>query len=31
MPFHGIETGCADFVMAVRLIAPKISSLCSEG
>jgi chemotaxis response regulator CheB len=31
MPFHGIETGCADFVMEARLIAPKISSLCSQG
>lgn len=31
MPFHGIETGCADFVMQARLIAPKISSLCSQG
>ncbi len=31
MPFHGIETGCADFVMQAHLIAPKISSLCSQG
>ncbi|HKR30787.1 MAG TPA: chemotaxis protein CheB [Terriglobales bacterium] len=31
MPFHGIETGCADFIMQARLIAPKISSLCSQG
>lgn len=30
MPFHGIETGCADFVIQARLIAPKISSLCSQ-
>jgi len=29
MPFHGIETGCADFVMKAHLIAPKISLLCS--
>ena len=31
MPSHGIETGCADFVMQAHLIAPKISSLCSQG
>lgn len=31
MPFHGIETGCADFIMQARLIAPKISSLCAQG
>jgi two-component system chemotaxis response regulator CheB len=31
MPFHGIETGCADFVMQARLMAPKISSLCARG
>ncbi len=30
MPFHGIETGCADFVMQLRFIAPKISWLCSQ-
>ena len=31
MPFHGIETGCADFVIEARLIALKISSLCAQG
>jgi len=29
MPFHGIETGCAEFVMQLKCIAPKIFSLCS--
>jgi len=31
MPEHGIETGCADFVMPARSIAPKISMLCAQG
>ena len=31
MPAHGIETGCVDFVMPLRSIAPKISSLCAQG
>ena len=31
MPAHGIETGCADFVIPARSIAPKISMLCAEG
>ena len=31
MPTHGIETGCADFVIPARSIAPKISMLCAEG
>ena len=30
MPEHGIETGCADFVMAVRAMAPKLSMLCQS-
>jgi two-component system CheB/CheR fusion protein len=28
MPRHGIETGCADFVMSARSMAPKLSTLC---
>ena len=31
MPEHGIETGCADFVIPARSIAPKISMLCAQG
>ena len=31
MPAHGIETGCADFVVPMRSIAPKISMLCGQG
>lgn len=30
MPAHGIETGCADFVVPARQIAARISLLCSE-
>jgi len=31
MPTHAVETGCVDFIIPMRSIAPKISSLCSQG
>jgi chemotaxis response regulator CheB len=30
MPEHGIETGCADFVIRMQAMAPRISLLCAE-
>ncbi|HET9743092.1 MAG TPA: chemotaxis protein CheB [Terriglobales bacterium] len=30
MPEHGIETGCADFVIPMHSIIARISSLCAE-
>jgi two-component system, chemotaxis family, protein-glutamate methylesterase/glutaminase len=31
MPEHGIQTGCADFVIPAHSIAPQISLLCAQG
>lgn len=31
MPQHGVQTGCADFVIPADSIAPKISLLCAQG
>jgi len=31
MPEHGIETGCADFVVPARSIGTQISMLCAQG
>jgi len=31
MPEHGIQTGCADFIMPTQSIAPQISMLCAQG
>lgn len=30
MPEHGIETGCADFVIRMQAMGPKLSFLCAE-
>lgn len=30
MPEHGIETGCADFIVPTRALAPQISLLCAQ-
>src|SRR5438270_8555490 len=31
MPAHAVATGCADFIIPLRSIAPQISLLCAQG